>query len=301
MNCPLAGVCGGCSQINVPYEQQVRAKNDSLINVISSIEPTAVVEAPVTGPEQGYRSRARFRYSKEGLSFFEEKTNTPVLLKACPVLDSQLNEFIANPPKLNVWELEDGQLSCFSADKKVLYGSDMGWVTVKGKRLPVSGDVFFQSNLILLPELMDYVVENVTGRNVMDLYSGVGTFSAFLEDDHNVTAVEINKKCLSMAKQHLKTTRFFASPVEKWNPKKTSVDTVIVDPPRTGLDKNVPQMIASWAPQTIIYVSCYLPTQARDLNRFKELGYKILRARMFDFYPQTPHVETVVMMSRVGN
>ena len=48
----------------------------------------------------------------------------------------------------------------------------------------------------------------------MDLYSGVGTFSAFLEDTHNVVAVEINKKCLSMAHQHLKTTKFFTSPVE---------------------------------------------------------------------------------------
>lgn len=299
MNCPLAGTCGGCSLIGTPYEQQVKDKNDSLIKVISAIEPEAIIEPPVTGPESGYRSRARFRYSKQGLSFFEEKTNTPVLLKTCPVLDEQLNAFIANPPKLNVWELDDGQLSCFSADKKVLYGTDMAWVTVKDKRLPVSGDVFFQSNLILLPQLIDYVVSNVTGSNIMDLYSGVGTFSAFLEDSHNVTAVEINKKCLSMAKQHLKNTKFFTSPVEKWNPKKTAVDTVIVDPPRVGLDRNVPQMIASWNPQTIIYVSCYLPTQARDLNRFKELGYRITKARLFDFYPQTSHLETVVLMSRI--
>lgn len=298
MNCPLAGICGGCSQLGVPYEQQVKEKNDSLVKVISAIEPTAIVEDPVTGPEFGYRSRARFRYSKQGLSFFEEKSNTPVLLKHCPVLDEQLNDFIANPPKLNVWELDDGQLSCFSTDKRVTFGTEMGWVTVKDKRLPVSGDVFFQSNLILLPKMIDYVVSNVEGENVMDLYSGVGTFSAFLEDSHKVTAVEINKKCLAMAKQHLKSTKFFTSPVERWNPKKTSVDTVIVDPPRVGLDKNVPSMIASWQPKTIVYVSCYLPTQSRDLNRFKELGYTIQKARLFDFYPQTSHVETVVLMSR---
>lgn len=298
MSCPLAGVCGGCSQIDIPYDQQVQFKNESLIKVISAIEPSAVIEDPVTGPQFGYRSRARFRYSKQGLSFFEEKTNTPVLLKSCPVLDEQMNSFLSNPPKLNIWELDDGQLSCFSTDKKVIYGTDMGWVTVKGKRLPVSGDVFFQSNLILLPKMIDYVVENVTGQNVMDLYSGIGTFSAFLEDTHNVTAVEINKKCLSMAKQHLKATKFFTSPVEKWNPKKTAVDTVIVDPPRVGLERNVPQMIASWQPQTIIYVSCYLPTQSRDLNRFKELGYSIKKARLFDFYPNTSHLETCVLLVR---
>lgn len=284
--------------MDIPYEDQVKQKNQTLISKLSDLCDDVVFDDPVTGQSENYRSRARFRYSKQGLSFYEEHSNNAVIIKSCPVLDEKLNEFLANPPRLNLWELDDGQLPCFSADKKVLYNNDTAWITVKDKKLPVSNDVFFQSNLILLPKLIDYVVENVSGKYVMDLYSGVGTFSAFLEDKYSVTAVEMNKKCLSLAKMHLKNTKFFASAVEKWNPKIQKTDTVIVDPPRVGLEKNVPSMIASWKPSTIIYVSCYLPTQLRDIKRFIDLGYKPVKARLYDFYPHTNHLETVVLMSR---
>lgn len=306
--CPHFGKCGGCAFLNVPYSEQLAGKQKSIEELLRRVEPSILFEAPVSGPELGYRSRARFRYTKEGLSFYESRSNTPVFLKACPVLDSRLNEFISNPPKLNLWELEDGQLSCFSCDKKVLYGSAMGWVTIStesglSRSLAVSSDVFFQSNLLLLPSLIDYVVSltgevTADGAPVMDLYAGVGTFSAFLEDRFRVTAVEINKKCISLARQHLKKTEFFTSPVEKWNSGGRHVDTVIVDPPRVGLDKKVPSMISSWKPKSIIYVSCYAQTLARDLERFKDCGYRAVKARMFDFYPQTPHTETCVLLVR---
>lgn len=306
--CPYFGKCGGCSCLDIPYSEQIIKKQDFVESLLKKVEPSIVFDPLVSGPELGYRSRARFRYSKEGLSFYESRSNTPVVLKSCPVLDEQLNAFIMDPPKLNLWELEDGQLSCFSCDKKVLYGSAMGWVNIStesglSRNLPVSSDVFFQSNLYLLPSLIDYVVSltgEVTedGAPVMDLYAGVGTFSAFLEERFRVTAVEINKKCLSLARQHLKKTQFFTSPVERWNAGARHVDTVIVDPPRVGLDKKVPSMISNWKPKSIIYVSCYAQTLARDLERFKELGYKAIRARVFDFYPQTAHTECVVMMSR---
>ena len=299
MICPYFGKCGGCSSLDIPYDVQLSQKQQHLTQALSALCPSVKIEEPVFGPQFGYRSRARFRYSKDGLSFFEEKSNTPIVIKHCPVLDDMLNDFLANPPKLNIWELDEGQLSCISTDKKVVFNEDMAWVTVGDRKLPVSGDVFFQSNRILLPAMIDYIKANVIGSDVMDLYSGVGTFSAFLEDSCNVTAVEINKKCLSLAKQHLKHTEFFTSPVERWNSKKKNVDTVIVDPPRVGLDRKVPSMISSWKPQRVIYVSCYLNTMLRDLERFQSLGFDIQSAKLFDFYPNTPHVETVVMMSRI--
>lgn len=310
--CQHFGRCGGCTLLDTPYEKQLEDKQKFVEELLLRIEPSLVFEPIVSGPPLGYRSRARFRYSREGLSFYESRSNTPVVLKSCPVLDEQLNDFLLNPPKLNLWELEDGQLSCFSCDKKVLYGSAMGWVSVStpsglSRSLPVASDVFFQSNLCLLPNLIDYVVfltdkavkdGGIEKACVMDLYAGVGTFSAFLEDKYRVTAVEINRRCLSLARQHLKKTEFFTSPVEKWNAGRRHVDVVIVDPPRVGLDKKVPSMISSWKPANIIYVSCYAQTLARDLERFKEQGYHAVSARVFDFYPQTSHVETVVLMSR---
>ena len=305
--CPFAAQCGGCPLMCMKLDAQRKFKQESFENALLRVESTARVLEPVFGSRFGYRSRARFRYSLENgvprLGFMEGNSNTDVLITSCPVADRALNEFISKPPRLNVWELKDRQLSCITTDSGVLYGAGTGYITVSAasqKRvLPVSNSVFFQSNLELLPAMMDEVVSLTEGCDVMDLYSGVGTFSAFLEDSFNVTAVEMNKNCLSLAKQHLKKTQFFTSAVEKWKGTHRKVDTVIVDPPRTGLDKTVPALITSFNPSRIIYVSCFQTTLMRDLERFKALGWKVEQGRLFDFYPNTPHVETVVILSGV--
>lgn len=299
--CPFSDKCGGCQWLELSYEAQKNAKQEILKDMFSDL--ACEIEEPVFGPELGYRSRARFQYlisnGKASLGFCAENTNQSVQITSCPVADSAMNDIIRRPPKLNAWELKNRELSCITTDDGVLYNEKTGWITVGDRRLPVSNNVFFQSNLVLLPKMIDYVVSLVQGPKVMDLYSGIGTFSAYLEDQYEVTAVEINKFCLALAKSHLKKTKFFTSPVEKWNPKSRAVNTVIVDPPRVGLDKNVPAMIASWNPERIIYVSCYAPTQHRDIKRLKELGYKTQSLKMFDFYPQTPHVETVVLLTYI--
>ena len=299
--CPFSEECGGCQWIELDYAAQTRAKQEIVQELFSDIP--IQFEEPVTGPEFGYRSRARFQYKirngKASLGFCAESSNKSIQIDHCPVVDDSLNNLIKNPPRLNAWELKNQELSCITADDGVLYDDRTGWITVGERRLPVSNKVFFQSNLILLPKLIDYVVSLTEGPKVMDLYSGIGTFSAYLEDKFDVTAVEINKFCLSLAKSHLKHTSFFTSPVEKWNPRSREVDTVIVDPPRVGLDKAVPQMIASWNPKRIVYVSCYAPTMHRDIKRLTELGYKAETLKLFDFYPQTSHVETVVLLRGV--
>ncbi len=305
--CPFASQCGGCPLMCMKLDAQRKYKQESFENALLRVESTARVLDPVFGSRFGYRSRARFRYSLENgvphLGFQEGSSNTDVLITSCPVADAALNAFIASPPKLNVWELKDRQLSCITTDNGVLYGSGTGRITVASasqtRVLPVSNSVFFQSNLELLPKMIDEVVSLTEGKDVMDLYSGVGTFSAFLEDSFNVTAVEMNKYCLSLAKQHLKNTRFFTSAVEKWKGTRRNVDTVIVDPPRTGLDKTVPELITSFGPERIIYVSCFQTTLMRDLQRFKALGWKVEQGRLFDFYPNTPHTETVILLNNL--
>ncbi len=293
--------CGGCPWIELSYEAQVSAKETLLRELFFDCDVSFLPSC--TCPcEFHYRSRARFQYridnGKARLGFYGEKSNKAVDIEKCMTLDEALNQFLKEPPHLNAWELLDMELPCITTNAGVLYDSSIGKITIKGHDLPVSNNVFFQSNLLLLPSLIDYVVSNVQGSNVMDLYSGVGTFSAYLEDKYNVVAVEMNKNCLDLAKRHLKKTSFFTSSVEKWKSNCRSVDTVIVDPPRVGLAKEVPSMLASWCPSQIIYVSCYAPTLHRDVMRLQELGYKAQTIKMFDFYPQTPHMEAVCLLQR---
>ena len=321
--CKYSSQCGGCPWIELNYDAQVAAKEELLHELFSDVKieflPSVLATSSESvldsdfGPSEGefgYRSRARFQYringGKASLGFCSEDSNNAVFIDKCVIADPALNAFLANPPKINAWELKNMELPCITTDTGVLYGAGISHITINGHALPVSNQVFFQSNLKLLPSLIDYVVSCVesctsdssaTCGRVMDLYSGVGTFSAYLEDKYDVVAVEMNKNCLDLAKRHLKKTTFFTSPVEKWSPKHKDVDTVIVDPPRAGLAKEVPAMIASWGPSNIVYVSCFTPTLHRDVQRFEQLGYKAKTLKMFDFYPQTPHVETVVLLT----
>ena len=134
----------------------------------------------------------------------------------------------------------------------------------------------------------------------MDLYSGVGTFASFVEEaGRTVVAVERQKQCLSFARRNAPNATFYTEAAETWATRqKMAVDTVIVDPPRTGLESSLPSLMASWNPRRIIYVSCDEASLARDVKRFGIEGYTVRSLRLFDLYPQTFHTESVVLLTR---
>ena len=129
----------------------------------------------------------------------------------------------------------------------------------------------------------------------MDLYSGVGTFSALFEGEgRSVTAVERDRNCLRLAKKNAPSARYFTDDVARWAASSDrKVDTVIVDPPRTGLG-SAASMIASWNCDSVIYVSCNSASLAYDLKAFS--SYEIEKVKVFDFYPGSGHEETVVIL-----
>lgn len=169
---------------------------------------------------------------------------------------------------------------------------------------------FFQVNSEQALALYKYASNLAAGdtpENVLELYSGVGTLTAFLsERAKHVTAVEewpqaskylnINAELnglhnitgLSGSAEDLTETLLG----EKF-------DTVVLDPPRTGCDPRVITSILKIAPQKIVYVSCGPATLARDIKSLISNGYSIKSIQPFDMFPQTGHVETVVAMTRV--
>jgi 23S rRNA (uracil1939-C5)-methyltransferase len=168
--------------------------------------------------------------------------------------------------------------------------------------------VFFQGNRYLVGALVSHVVELVPeGSTVLDLYAGAGLFavSAAATRDARVTAVEGDR----LAALDLEANAVSASdgvaavhrPVETFL-RATSArpDAVILDPPRTGLSREALEGIIRLRARKIIYVSCDVATLARDVRRLIEEGYAVRGVEGFDLFPNTPHVETVVDMRRVG-
>ncbi|KAG0658259.1 tRNA(m5U54)methyltransferase [Monosporozyma unispora] len=192
---------------------------------------------------------------------------------------------------------------------------------VDGYTFEFSAGEFFQNNNSILPIITKYVRENLQIPNskidepnyLVDAYCGSGLFSLCSSKGvSKVTGVEISADSVSFAERNSKNNgvencKFIVGKAEKLF---ECIDTpndrtsVILDPPRKGCDEVFMKQLAEYYPARIVYISCNVHSQARDLEYFlndteKGKDYKIESLRGFDFFPQTHHVESVAVLSRV--
>jgi 23S rRNA (uracil1939-C5)-methyltransferase len=167
---------------------------------------------------------------------------------------------------------------------------------------------FFQGNRFLLHDLVAHVIRQISPADeVIDLYAGAGLFSvsAAIVRGARVVAVEGDRfgaaDLIANAAQadgvdalRQSVERFVARAPRR------APSVVIVDPPRTGMSKEALTGALRLNARKVLYVSCDVATLARDTRRFVESGYDIQSISAFDLFPNTPHVETVVVMRRSG-
>ena len=162
-------------------------------------------------------------------------------------------------------------------------------------------EAFFQGNRFLTATLAASVIERVPPGRILDLYAGVGLFSVTLAaaGRGKVTAVEgdpVSGRDLERnAAPFADVVRVSRSSVENYVLQRRAgpPDTLIVDPPRTGLSKEAGEAIARAGAPRIVYVSCDPPTMARDARRLLDAGYRLASLEGFDLFPNTPHVESL--------
>jgi 23S rRNA (uracil1939-C5)-methyltransferase len=162
---------------------------------------------------------------------------------------------------------------------------------------------FFQNNIELFEKALEIMKENSNEFNkVVDLYSGVGVIGLSLKDySKEIWSVEINKTATQYAKinaelndvKNLKTLALASEKIPRDVLENT--DLLILDPPRTGLHKKLINIILETKPRTIFYLSCNPITQARDFSFLKQV-YSVKKFYGFDFYPNTPHLESLIIL-----
>ena len=144
----------------------------------------------------------------------------------------------------------------------------------------------------------------VRGERVLDLYSGVGLFSAYLADavgPGRVTAVEGDRDACRHARANLgERVRVEHGPVERVLARGLDepFDLVVLDPPRDGAKRAVVEQVADRAPSRVVHVACDPAALARDVALFAEHGYVLSELRAFDLFPMTHHVECVALLTR---
>ena len=185
-----------------------------------------------------------------------------------------------------------------------------GYITdyIGNLKYQISPLSFYQVNPAQTEKLYSLALEYADlkgGETVWDLYCGIGTISLFLaKKAAQVYGVEIVPQAIVDARTNaeingITNAEFYVGKAEEVLPKyyEYSADVIVVDPPRKGCDEALLQTIVKMQPERVVYVSCDSATLARDLKYLCAEGYELVRVRAVDMFPQTVHVETVVLLS----
>jgi 23S rRNA (uracil1939-C5)-methyltransferase len=190
---------------------------------------------------------------------------------------------------------------------EVLAGKGMWREKMAGYEFLVSAPSFFQVNTKAAEKLVAAALEHLEpdgSDRVLDLYSGVGTFTLPMAAvSGEVVAVESAGSAVRDLRRNLESQQLWADVVggdaSRELPTLGQFDIVLVDPPRSGLTPEAIAHIAGAKPRAVGYVSCDPSTFARDAATFATAGYRLVRAIPFDLFPQTHHVETLGIFDRV--
>jgi 23S rRNA (uracil1939-C5)-methyltransferase len=167
--------------------------------------------------------------------------------------------------------------------------------TIAGKPITYDVNSFFQVNLLIFSEALAGITKVVAKqKNIIDMYAGVGTIGLSVGA---TTLVDIDEHNIAMAKQNAANQKVtvLRTSTENALDHITPGCALIVDPPRAGLHKSVVDRILEVKPKTIAYLSCNPSTQARDLAALKGI-YKIKSLTGYNFFPRTPHIESLAVL-----
>ena len=239
------------------------------------------------------------------VQFFEnDKEKRELLLnhlsKTFPEITSLL--YVINPKQNDT--IYDQEIICFS-------GRDHIFEEMEGLKFKINAKSFYQTNSEQAYELYK-ITRNFADLKgdelVYDLYTGTGTIAQFVSKKaKKVIGIESVPEAILDAKANAERNKienvdFFVGDMknvfnEKFITQNGVPDVIITDPPRDGMHKDVVQQILNIAPKKVVYVSCNSATQARDLELMKEM-YTITKVQPVDMFPQTHHVENVVLLEK---
>jgi len=194
-----------------------------------------------------------------------------------------------------------------SVKTKTLYTSGSTQLTDKilEHEYTYAVDGFFQVTIPIYESALKIMKKFIDTKSpLLDMYSGVGSISLSLASTEQLlTLVEVDERCVNEAKSNaLKIkpdTKVILASSESATEYITGEETVILDPPRSGLHQKVIDRMLEVKPETIIYLSCNPATQARDISLLTR-SYKIKYAHGFNFFPRTPHIENLIILQKIN-
>jgi tRNA/tmRNA/rRNA uracil-C5-methylase (TrmA/RlmC/RlmD family) len=300
---------GGADFGHIQLEYQRELKSQVLREALTrfaGIESDVAVEPLDETDGLHYRTRIQIHFdSRARASVKKVRSDELVPIRSYPLAEKALQDVaLSNPNKYSDARVSfaiDSFGNIVDSEQK----SPAQLSQVVGERLfELSPQTFWQAHRLAPTKLAGEVqnlLANFQVTELLDLYSGVGLFAATSAARYpavSVSAVELNKQAVKDGKKSsrdLKNLSFETSDVLVYlRQRAESLDTVVLDPPRSGANNKVLSHLARLGAKNIVYVACDPVSAARDIKQLSEIGYTLRDIKSLDLFPHTHHFETIM-------
>ena len=309
--------CGGCDFQHIKPQAQLdlkRAVIEDQFKRIAKIEvrPELIFTEPTNG--LNWRSRLNLSVSENrnlGLRAF--RSNKIIEVDECLIALKEINDSEIFTKK---WDHEDNLKISYSSESdfnishfgKNVSGSNNLREVVNDSKYEISPQSFWQSHKNAPRLLLEQVIKfaNIKkGQKICDLYGGVGLFalpiSKLIGENGEVHLIEVDKTCIEDANKMFKDIQnifIHHGKVEQKLGSVKKIDTIILDPPKNGISKQVINQMIEKKPKSIVYVSCNPSTLARDSKILLDNNYELSNIVCLDLFPMTHHIECVASFKK---
>ncbi len=340
--CPHFGLCGGCHYQHLAYPEQLKLKTAILGEQLSRLgglsQPPVRPCVPSPKPFH-YRNTVQFHLTATGqLGFVQADSQAVFPVERCLLPETAINEVWPQldfeeqptieriglrlgaedelqiilesddlqPPEISVEGLPVSVAHLSPAGVLTLAGSPVVRMVIGERSFQVSAGSFFQVNQAMAEAMVEHVLELAQASpemTILDVYCGVGLFSAFLaERAGRVIGIESSPNACEDFVENLdefeNVELYEATAEQALGQIHLQPELVVVDPPRAGIERRALDSLLHLNPKRLIYISCDPATLARDARRLGQGGYRLRQVTPFDLFPQTYHIESVSLWER---
>lgn len=331
IKCPYYKECGGCQLMGLPYSKQLEYKCNKVKNILNkyaslNLEPT-ITESNI----YNYRNKITLQVENGNVGLYTSNSHDLIQIDKCHLISNNMNNIIPLIKELDLSNISQiiireatnqlmikfigkinistltnklsSKVDSIYLNEELIYGTPTIIESLGKYKFLISPDSFFQVNKNQTINLYNQV-KNYLGPNnneVLDLYCGTGTIGIYVSDYcKKITGIELNPSSVKDAIKNVKLNNLtniniLEGDVGTLLKTKNTYDAIIVDPPRSGLDKKTKSTLLKIKAPKLIYISCDPITLARDLKELKEI-YEVVDISLFDMFPNTYHVESVVLL-----
>ena len=314
--CPYYDKCGGCNLMHVSYDREVLLKKRYLNRLFKD-----KFDDFVFCDRFNYRNKVKFHVVGGKLGFYDESSNDLIYVSSCMLICDEVSNFIKIFDKIDLSGINEitvrkgdnglllyilGSISLNDLEKiksckevisiyendNLVYGDSFIMSSIGNVKYFINHKAFFQINSECCYHLYEEIKRNVLGNNLLDLYCGIASIGIYVSNVcDRVVGVEVNPESVKCANKNIKINNIDNYEVILGDASviSDSFDTIVVDPPRSGLSKDVISNINSMRAKRLIYVSCNPSTLKRDIELL--INYELISVKGFNMFPCTKHVE----------